>query len=55
MQTKRTPSLITPVAKKAPVTQPRRQNVRSVPLELDAQTLRHVGGGLESDGPKKYW
>jgi len=55
MQSKRTPSQITPIAKKTPVTQPRRQTLRSAPQELDAQTLRHISGGLEADGPKKYW
>jgi hypothetical protein len=55
MQTKRTPFQITPAAKKAPVTQPRRESARSAPLELDAKSLRQIGGGLETDGPKKYW
>ena len=27
---------------------------RSKPVEIDAQTLRHVAGGT-ADGPKKYW
>ena len=27
---------------------------RSKPVEIDAQTLRHVAGGT-TDGPKKYW
>lgn len=57
MQTqKRTPSLTTRAGKKAPTTPAPLQDVRTAPLVLDTQSLRHVsGGGGETAGPKKYW
>jgi hypothetical protein len=55
MQTqKRTPSPSTPVSKKAAAAQTRRQDVRTAPVVLDTQALRHVSGGT-TEGPKKYW
>ena len=54
MQTKRTPSQVTPVAKKAPVTPPRHARALRAPLELDVQSLRHVAGGA-TEGPKGGW
>jgi hypothetical protein len=54
MQTqKRTPSNTTPVAKAASPLTIKPNAPRSKPVEIDAQTLRHVAGGTE--GPKKYW
>jgi hypothetical protein len=55
MQTqKRTPSNIAPVAKAASSLAIKPGAPRSKPVEIDAQTLRHVAGGT-TDGPKKYW
>ena len=54
MQTqKRTPSNTAPVAKAASPLTIKPNAPRSKPVEIDAQTLRHVAGGVE--GPKKYW
>lgn len=55
MQTqKRTPSNTAPVAKAASSLATKPSAPRSQPVEIDAQTLRHVAGGT-SEGPKKYW
>lgn len=55
MQTqKRTPSNTAPVAKAASPLTIKPSSPRSKPVEIDAQTLRHVAGGT-TDGPKKYW
>lgn len=56
MQTqKRTPSLNTRVGKKQPSNPAKRPDVRAAPIVLDTQSLRHVSGGLDAEGPKKYW
>lgn len=55
MQTqKRTPSNTAPVAKAASPLTIKPVPQRSKPVEIDAQSLRHVAGGT-ADGPKKYW
>ena len=50
---KRTPSHTTPVSKSQPAVPAKRSGLRTAPVVLDEQSLRHVSGG--TDGPKKYW
>jgi hypothetical protein len=51
---KRTPSQSVPASKLVTTAPAKRADSRTKPVEIDAQSLRHIAGG-STDLPKKYW